>query len=101
MPKGRLRRPLATDAAEWSEIRELRDDPRIDRFLRASSRDELPQLFDVMHGGMSLVGPRPIVHAEVARYGREIDTATPRGPVSRPVAGQRTQRPVPRPSRAA
>ena len=70
--EGTLRRMLAADpaaAVEWAETQKLRDDPRITRigrFLRASSLDEL-------RGEMSLVGPRPIVRAEVARYGREIE----------------------------
>ena len=65
--------PLA--AAEWAETFKLRRDPRITRigrFLRASSLDELPQLFNILRLEMSLVGPRPIVAAEVPRYGADI-----------------------------
>lgn len=72
----RLARLLEQDPiarTEWLFDHKLRHDPRITplgRFLRRSSIDELPQLFNVLQGTMSLVGPRPIVSAEIPRYGR-------------------------------
>jgi lipopolysaccharide/colanic/teichoic acid biosynthesis glycosyltransferase len=56
---------------EWNDNHKLQNDPRITRvgkIMRRTSLDELPQLFNILKGEMSLVGPRPIVVEEIAKY---------------------------------
>ena len=75
----KLKELLERDPAareEWEKEFKLKHDPRITKsgaFLRKTSLDELPQLFNVLKGEMSLVGPRPIIQDEVPRYGKYIE----------------------------
>jgi lipopolysaccharide/colanic/teichoic acid biosynthesis glycosyltransferase len=62
---------------EWNLTFKLRDDPRITRvgkLLRKTSLDELPQVFNVLSGKMSLIGPRAIVREEIPRFGAHART---------------------------
>lgn len=76
--ESRLQAHLASDAAaraEWEATYKLTNDPRITpigHFLRRISLDELPQLWNVLKGEMSLVGPRPVTDKELALYGAAV-----------------------------
>jgi len=59
---------------EFENTRKITNDPRITKigkFLRFTSLDELPQIFNVFKGDMSFIGPRPIVKSEIKKYGKE------------------------------
>ena len=63
---------------EFENTRKITNDPRITKigkFLRFTSLDEIPQIFNVFKGDMSFIGPRPIVKSEIKKYGKNFEIA--------------------------